>query len=146
MESEKLEMKENWEEYADFRKGKATSFPEGILVAYSTCSVLDEVHRVLKAGGRLILQLPNKSIYGFFEFLREENGMLADDPTHVRKYSWRNLRDIISDYFDIEDLSTRNIFLEKKISPLKKIRKSSGGLAIGQKTIIVARKRMPSSI
>jgi len=103
---------------------------------------VQEIYRVLEKRGVLILQTPNYPIKRLYDFYKgwKKKKPFADDPTHSSKFGWRSLRAVISKYFAIELLRTRNIFGEKKISTFKRFRKSKIGLILGQKTIIIARK------
>jgi ubiquinone/menaquinone biosynthesis C-methylase UbiE len=104
---------------------------------------LKEVVRVLDVGGRLVLQTPNypiKRLYDFINYLRGSRRSFKDDPTHVSKFTWTKIRNLISKFFVIEEISTRNVLGERRVISLQKIKNKSLGLLFGQKTIIIAQK------
>lgn len=108
-------------------------------------SALKEIKRLLKDGGRLILQTPNypiKRIYDFVNYVnpRGWRRSFRDDPTHVSKFSWERIERLVRHNFVILESMTRNILLERRFSLLMRFKKSLLGKCIGQKTIIIARE------
>jgi len=108
--------------------------------------MLAEVKRVLKTNGILIIQTPNypiKRIYDFINWLNQKKGWRKtwrDDPTHFSKFSYLRLRNLLDKYFKIIEIKPRNILLENRIKPIKKLKNTFLGRIIGQKIIIVCQK------
>ena len=66
-----------------------------------TREVLEEVGRVLKGGGRLVLWTPHRG--HFIEILKNRGILLEPDPTHVDYKSLEGLRDLLVELgFDVE--------------------------------------------
>lgn len=110
--------------------------------------MLIESKRVLKMGGTLIIQTPNypvKRIYDFINWLNPKKGWRKtwrDDPTHFSKFSHFKLRNLLNKHFKIIELKPRNILLENRIKLIKKLKNTSLGKIIGQKTIIISQKKL----
>lgn len=108
--------------------------------------MLTEAKRVLKIGGILIIQTPNypiKRIYDFINWLNPKKSWRKtwrDDPTHFSKFSYFKLRNLLNKYFKIIEIKPRNILLENRIKPIKKLKNTFLGKIIGQKIIIVCQK------
>jgi ubiquinone/menaquinone biosynthesis C-methylase UbiE len=107
---------------------------------------LTEALRVLKPGGVLFVQTPNypiKRVYDLVHFLRGKRKSVADDYSHVSKFSYRRLARAVGRYFDVEIVETRNILGENALPLLRRLRESRSvlDLVLRQKTIVVARKR-----
>ena len=108
--------------------------------------MLAEAKRVLRMDGILIIQTPNypiKRIYDFINWLNSKKGWRKtwrDDPTHFSKFSCFKLRNLLSKYFKIIEISPRNILLENRIGLIKKLKNTFLGKIIGQKIIIVCQK------
>ncbi len=109
--------------------------------------MLKEVKRILKPGGIFIIQTPNypiKRVYDFYNVVSKKNWRhsFKDDPTHIYKFNTFKLKSMCQKFFKIVDLRVRNIFLEKKISFVEKIKKKKYiiSFVLGQKTIIILKK------
>jgi len=103
-----------------------------------------EIARVLRLGGRLILQTPNypaKRAYDLVNYWRHAwRQTLADDPTHVSRFTWWRLERLISKYLTIVESTTRNVFLEWRVPYLHRHKNGGTVKTLGQKTIIIAEK------
>ena len=102
--------------------------------------MVSEMVRVLKDGGVGFIQTPNypaKRFYDFVYFLLKRRSELKDDYTHVTKFSFYKLSDVIKKHATIKYGCTRNI-LAGKMYPMKLLSRDSF-LAkwIGQKSIVV---------
>ncbi|MBA7608040.1 Ubiquinone biosynthesis O-methyltransferase [subsurface metagenome] len=108
--------------------------------------MLIEAKRVLKTSGILIIQTPNypiKRIYDFINWLNPKKSWRKtwrDDPTHFSKFSYFRLRNLLNKYFKIIGIKPRNILLENRIKPIKKLKNTFLGKIIGQKIIIICQK------
>lgn len=111
---------------------------------------LKETARVLKRGGVLFLQTPNypiKRLYDLWHYLRGTRSEFQDDPTHVTKFNFSRLAAVVSRAgFEIKRATARNVFLGLYFPELRRLRDTKIGLAIGQKVIIIARKRADSHL
>jgi SAM-dependent methyltransferase len=111
-------------------------------------AALEETARVLKLSGVLFVQTPNypiKRLYDFWHYVRGSRSKFQDDPTHVTKFSFSRLAAVVSQAgFEIDRATARNVFLDLYLPSLRRLRDTKIGLAIGQKVIIVARKRVDS--
>lgn len=95
---------------------------------------LQELQRVLSKNGLIVLLTPNypvKRLYDFYYCIRYmDMNRFYDDPTHIARYSFKSLRNLLSQYFDIMkieptggrlwDIIGRNEFSAKIICLLKK--------------------------
>jgi len=108
--------------------------------------MLCEAKRVLRPGGFLIIQTPNypiKRLYDFINWINPQKKWRKnwqDDPTHVSKFSYLNLKRTLNKHFIIIEINPRNILLENKITLIKKIKDTPLGRMICQKIIIVCQK------
>lgn len=107
--------------------------------------LLQEMFRVLRPRGHMILQTPNYPIKRFYDVINymKPGGWrrsIKDDPTHVVKLSWWQLEHLMTKDFVIIESRTRNILLESKLSFLVRLKGHWIGKLLGQKTIIVAVK------
>jgi SAM-dependent methyltransferase len=79
---------------------------------------LQELKRVLKEGGYVIVITPNYPIKRFYDLFnairRRDYKRIKDDPTHVTKYSFSKLNDLLSKYFRILKLEPTGGFVWKK--------------------------------
>jgi SAM-dependent methyltransferase len=110
--------------------------------------VLLEISRVLRFHGCLILQTPNypiKRVYDFWHYMKGSRSQFQDDPTHVTKFNFSRLAAVVSQAgFEIDHATARNVFLDLYLPELRRLRNTQIGRTIGQKVIIVARKRADS--
>lgn len=131
-------------------------FPDGSFDAVYSLEVIEhvaqyqqmlgEIARVLKPGGVLFVQTPNypaKRFYDLVYWIQGKRASLRDDYTHVSRFSFGGLRRAVCKEFAVELVRTRNILGENKVSLLVRLRTNGSllGLLLGQKTIIVARKK-----
>lgn len=109
---DKILMSEVIEHLLDWRKG------------------IEEVQRVLKPGGKLVISTPNK--YSYLNFLCHLRAKIRNRPfdeEHIKEFSRRELEKSLEEYFIIENVSYVNyfpVFLPKfllKIIRFQKIKK-----------------------
>jgi SAM-dependent methyltransferase len=66
---------------------------------------LGEMNRVLVDGGLIIMITPNYPVKRFYDvfnaILKMDPRRARDDPTHIARYSFRTIRDILADYFKL---------------------------------------------
>jgi 2-polyprenyl-3-methyl-5-hydroxy-6-metoxy-1,4-benzoquinol methylase len=155
--SEAIKLAKEKEEGLDFSVGYAESLlykDNKFDVVYSLEvieHVLDyetmiiEIHRVLRPGGCLFIQTPNypvKRIYDFVYWLSGKRDSLKDDYTHVTKLSAFALKKALAKKFEIEEVYSRNIIFDSRLTFLKKRKiTQSLGLFFGQKTIVLCLKK-----
>jgi len=88
-------------------------------------TVLKEIHRVLKPGGRFVVGIPNypiKRLYDLFTALSEPGRRryyFLDDPTHCNKLSCRKLEKALQPYFHEIRLMPSYLFFEDHVKTLK---------------------------
>jgi len=106
--------------------------------------MLLEAKRVLKSGGVIIFQTPNYPIKRFYDFYNvisnNWRSRFSDDPTHFYKFTALHLKKMCSEYFNVLEFRTRNIFLQNKLNFLKRKRDKMPWILFGQKTIVVLKK------
>jgi 2-polyprenyl-3-methyl-5-hydroxy-6-metoxy-1,4-benzoquinol methylase len=78
-------------------------------------TLLKEIHRVLKPGGKLLLTTPNKTM------------SLTRNPYHMREYTTSEFRNLISQYFDPAKIYFGGVFGDDQI--LKYHEKNKAGIA-----------------
>ncbi len=88
---------------------------------------IDEFHRVLKTGGKLIFGAPNypaKRFYDLIKAVRSKNYKyyLFDDPTHCNKLSIYQYEKDFRSVFETVELEPTVVFLENHLNILKKYR------------------------
>lgn len=107
-------------------------------------AALQEYRRVCKPGGLVFVQTPNypvKRLYDLWHWLRRSREGLADDPTHVSRFSSFTLKEIVQEAgLRVVSMSARNIAFQKFLPRLGTLRSAWFGYRFGQKVIIVAAK------
>lgn len=80
---------------------------------------LQELKRVLKEGGFVIIITPNYPIKRFYDLYkairRWDYKRIKDDPTHVTKYSFKKFNDLLNGYFNVIKLEPTGGFVWKKL-------------------------------
>ena len=103
-----------------------------------------EAKRVLKLDGIFIIQTPNYPIKRFYDFINWLNPRwrksFRDDPTHVSKFNYFKIKNLLEKYFHILEIKPRNILLENRVKLIKKLKKAYLGKIIGQKIIAICKK------
>ena len=106
---------------------------------------ISEAYRVLRPGGTALIQTPNypiKRLYDLFNWLSPGNWRksLADDPTHVSKFTFPLLKRSLEKNFGNVEIFSRNILLQERVPALKKLNITLFGRVFGQKLIAVCKK------
>jgi SAM-dependent methyltransferase len=68
-------------------------------------TVLGEVRRVLRGGGRLVVVVPNDGV-SYHNFLYLDRRLARDDPDHKSFFTPRALREALQPHFRVEELFT----------------------------------------
>ncbi len=80
---------------------------------------LQELKRVLKEGGFVIIITPNYPIKRFYDLCKaickRDLKKIKDDPTHVTKYGFNKLSDLLNDYFNIIKLEPTGGFVWERL-------------------------------
>lgn len=75
---------------------------------WEAAQIVDELHRVTKPGGTLLLSTPNRysleSFKGIVRFLRDGTVWNGRDETHLRLYSRRDLTQALARRFDVREV------------------------------------------
>jgi len=106
---------------------------------------ISEAYRVLRPGGTALIQTPNypiKRIYDFLNWLSPGGWRksLADDPTHVSKFSFLRLKRGLEEKFENVEIFSRNVLFEKRVSALKRLNYVLFGKIFGHKLIAICKK------
>ncbi|MBM2832887.1 MAG: hypothetical protein HW406_48 [Candidatus Brocadiaceae bacterium] len=81
---------------------------------------LHELNRVLVNGGLIVILTPNYPIKRFYDmysaFIKRNILRIKDDPTHVTRYNFKKLKNLLSNYFNILKLEPTGGFIWEKLN------------------------------